>query len=71
MGNAHRVTFLLTPLFMVISKNGNAKGNDSLLHDQLRSQLREKQGRKPQSPVAIALFSISQNYRKEGSRLRF
>ncbi len=39
---------------MVISRNGNVRDNGNLLHDQLRSKLREKQGRKPQSTVAIA-----------------
>ncbi len=53
-GKCCLMTFRLTPQSMVISRNGNEKESGSLLHDKLRSKLREKLGRKPQSTVAVS-----------------
>ncbi len=58
MGNAHRVTFLLTPQFRVTFARWQPKGKWQQIHDQLPSQLRVKQGRKPESTLGIADYKF-------------
>ena len=53
-GKCYLMTSRPTPQYMVIFAGWQRKGIWQKIHDKLRSQLREKQGRKPQSTVASA-----------------
>ncbi len=67
MGNAASRLSASHYSLWLFSRVGNEKGNGSLLHDQLRSQLRAKQGRKPQSTVASADSQSVKTTEKRGA----